>query len=105
MAIIIIRILSQLSTRLANTSFTDFPLVTQFGAISITPFQFVVVVGVYLIETALILGFFINGIENGEDTLGKQNTMGKSVLIGFIVFMIALFVTLSIFTPLIVATF
>ena len=105
MAIIIIRILSQLSTRLANTSFTDFPLVTQFGAISITPFQFVVVVGVYLIETALILGFFINGIENGEDTLGKQDTMGKSVLIGFIVFMIALFVTLSIFTPLIVATF
>lgn len=105
MAIIIIRILGQLSTRLANSSFTDFPLVTQFGAISITPFQFVVVVGVYLVETALILGFFINGIENGEDPLGKQNTMGKSVLIGYIVFMIALFVTLLIFTPLIVATF
>ncbi len=105
MAIIIIRILGQLSARLASTSFTDFPLVAQFGAISITPFQFVVIVGVYLIETALILGFFINGIENGEDQLGKQNTMGKSVLIGFIVFMVALFVTLAVFTPLITATF
>lgn len=100
MAIIIIRILGQLSTRLAGSSFTGFPLITQFDAIKITPFQFVAIVGVYLIETALILAMFINGIENGEDPVGRQNVSGKCVLIGYIVFMVSLFATLAVFTPL-----
>ena len=68
---------------------------------SITPFQFIVVVAIYMIETSIILAIFVNGIENGEDEIGRNDSIANSLMIGFVVFVIVLFITLMIFDPLI----
>ncbi len=103
MAIIIIRILSELAAKVG-----DLPESTQFGFISsfapkITPLEFVIIVGIYIIETAFILSTFINAIETGEDKISYYNILGNTLIIGQIVFVIILIISLSIFTPLISA--
>lgn len=100
LAIIIIRILKSLGEQ--SSSFgTDVPLLQQFGTIAITPFQFIMIVSIYMVETSFILASFINSIENGEDPIGRQNTTGYTLLIGFAVFAGCLFITLTMFGPLI----
>ena len=102
LAIIIIRILKQLGEQSATYS-GGVPLLAQFGEISITPFQFIMIVAIYMIETSFILAMFINSIENGEDPVGRQNITGYTLLISFIVFSASLFITLTVFGPLISA--
>lgn len=102
LAIIIIRILKQLGEQSAAFG-GGIPLLAQFGQIAITPFQFIMIVSVYMIETSFILGMFINSIENGEDPIGRQNITGYTLLIGFAVFAASLFITLTLFGPLIAA--
>ena len=99
LAIIIIQILGQLSETMAGTSIS-----LPFFAMKevITPFQFIFVVAIYLVETCFILSTFINGIENGEDPIGRQSMTANSLILGFIVFVITLIVTLLIFSPLII---
>lgn len=100
LAVIMITILKGLSTEVAGSGLS-IPFL--LNSISITPFQFVLVVAVYLIETCIILSMFINGIENGEDRIGLESSISYSLFIGFTVFMITLLITMMIFTPLIVA--
>lgn len=100
LAIIIIRILKSLGTQ--STSFgTAVPMLDQFKTINITPFQFILIVSIYMVETSFILASFINSIENGEDPIGRQNTTGYTLLIGFAVFAGCLFATLTMFGPLV----
>jgi len=98
LAIIIIRILEELTQTISSTSIA-IPFLPMKEVI--TPFQFVFVVAIYLVETCFILSVFINGIENGEDPLGRQSLTANSLVVGFIVFTITLTVTLLIFGPLI----
>jgi Flp pilus assembly protein TadB len=100
LAIIIIKIMGELSQTIAGTSIT-LPFLNMTGVI--TPFQFVFVVAIYLVETSFILSMFINGIENGEDPIGRQSMTASSLIFGFIVFVITLIVTMLIFGPLITA--
>lgn len=103
MAIIIIRILEQLSVKigeLPSTSAGALPFISNFAP-QITPLEFVLIVGVYLIETSFILSIFINSIENGEDKISYYHNLGNTLIIGHIVFVVILFVTLAMFTPLI----
>ncbi len=100
MAIIIVGTLQKLSSQLSAPGFSNVPLTT-FQNITIQPFEFIVVVGIYMIETTFILGGFINGIENGEDSIGKQYTIGNAIIVGFTVFVLSLFISLSIFGPII----
>ncbi|MCX6815665.1 MAG: hypothetical protein NT120_02345 [Candidatus Aenigmarchaeota archaeon] len=100
LAIIIIRILRQLGTQSASLG-SDVPLLSQFAEISITPFQFILIVAIYMVESSFILGMFINSIENGEDPVGQKSETGYTLLIGSIVFMACLFLTLAVFAPLI----
>jgi Flp pilus assembly protein TadB len=100
LAIIIIKIMGELSQTIAGTSIT---LPFSNMASVITPFQFVFVVAIYLVETSFILSMFINGIENGEDPIGRQSMTASSLIFGFIVFVITLIVTMLIFGPLITA--
>ncbi|MEM7819393.1 MAG: type II secretion system F family protein [Candidatus Aenigmatarchaeota archaeon] len=104
LAIIIMRILKQLSEQSTALSTGSLPFISQFGEANITPFQFLFVVGIYLIETCFILSMFINTIENGEDPIGWYNLTGYSLIIGFVVFSICLFATLTVFGPLISST-
>ncbi|MBI4175623.1 MAG: hypothetical protein HY518_00310, partial [Candidatus Aenigmarchaeota archaeon] len=56
----------------------------------------------YLIETSFILAGFINGIESGQDPTGRDYSRGHILWDSFVDFVISLFVTLQIFTPLVV---
>jgi Flp pilus assembly protein TadB len=109
MAIVIIQILGELSIRLGDSSLgggvAGVPFGIPFGQISITPFEFVIIVAIYMIESSFILSYFINGIENGDDPIGRQDTTAYTLLIGFIVFSLSLFITLGIFGPLIIGSF
>ncbi|MFH0949549.1 MAG: hypothetical protein V1802_03605 [Candidatus Aenigmatarchaeota archaeon] len=100
LAIIIIRILAELGSRLGNTEL-GVPFLPQFSEISITPFQFIVIIAIYLLETCFIITSFVNGIENGEDPIGRHDLLGYSLIIAFVVFAISVFATLAIFEPLI----
>jgi len=101
LAIIIMRILKQLGSQASTFSSGSMPFLDQFGKANITPFQFIIVVGIYLIETCFILSMFINTIESGEDPIGQKNTTGFALIIGFVVFAVCLFATLAVFGPLI----
>jgi hypothetical protein len=98
LTIIILTILTQLGEKTAGLPLGN--VVPLFGKVGITTFEFVIIVGVYLIETIFILSYFINGIENGADTIGRQNTTGTALLVGYGVFVLTLALTLMIFGPL-----
>jgi hypothetical protein len=106
MAIIIIKILKQLGESMGSSAvggaggLAGIPLLS-FGEVTISIFEFVLVIAVYLFETALILSYFINGIESGEDDIGRKQTTAYALIIGYLVFAVSLFATLSIFGPLI----
>ncbi len=98
LTVIILTILRDLTAKTAALPMGNFlPIFEQTG---ITTFEFIIVVAVYLIETIFILSYFINGIENGPDIIGRQNTTGTALIIGYIVFVITLALTLMIFGPL-----
>lgn len=103
LAIIIIQILRGLAQQAPDLGGSvDF--LADLGSIAITPFQFIMIVAVYMIETSIILAMFINAIENGDDEIGKQNTIGYTLLIGFVVFAVCLLLSLAIFKPLVTTT-
>jgi len=103
MAIIMIRILSELGQKFqqleaSGSTFAGF--ISMLKEVHITSVDFILVVGIYLIETCILLSIFINGIENGEDPIGRNNLIGYVLIIGFIVFIVSVFITLSLFGPL-----
>ncbi len=101
LAIIIMRILKEIGERVTNVGNVGVPFLANFGQVRITAFEFILIVAIYLIETAFILAIFINSIESGEDPIGKQNITGNSLIIGFIVFTVCMLATLALFGPLI----
>jgi hypothetical protein len=108
MAIIIIKILETLSSKLGSISTTGSSMgggfLEGFSSIQVTPFQFVFIVGIYVIESCIILSIFINGIENGDDEVGRNDLIGSCLLIGFVIFSIVLFASLIVFQPLVSAS-
>jgi hypothetical protein len=57
---------------------------------------FQVVVGIYMIETVVILAYFLNGIRNGFDRTTRNLYIGKSLMIGLVFYSIVMVVGLSI---------
>lgn len=102
LAIIIIRIMSELSEKLGAMPSGQSMSIIPLGEIAITPFQFILIVGIYVVESCLILSMFINDIESGADKVGFQQTAGMSLIISYIFFVLCLTATLLIFGPLIV---
>lgn len=100
MAIIIIQILQNLQVQTASLG-TLGQLGNLFEGIAITPFEFILVVGIYLIETAFVLSMFINQIESGDDDTGMKKVAGNALIIGYVVFMIIFFFTFALFSPLV----
>ena len=101
LAIIIIRILKSLSQTVGDLQGIQIPFIMQFSNINVTPFQFIMVVGIYIIETCIIISLFINNIENGDDEIGRMHTTGYSLLVGFVMFTVFTLATLMVFGPLI----
>src|SRR3989344_5287050 len=57
---------------------------------------FQVVVGIYMIETVVVLAYFLNGIRNGFDRTTRNLYIGKSSMIGLVFYSIVMVVGLSI---------
>lgn len=112
MAVIIIQILAsltaQLSTLMAESegfgSMQGMFLFTWGGGgqgAPITPPLFQLIVGLYMIETALLLSMFLNRIEYGEDAVGLRSTIASTLLFGIIIYVASWFVTYTMFgTPI-----
>jgi hypothetical protein len=107
MAVVIIQILVDLGSQLSvlTAAGADMPTGTnlfvlpwlQGGGIAITPAMFQLIVGVYMLEIAMILSMFLNRIEFGEDAVGLRNELGKTVLIAMAVYAMSWLLTFAIF--------
>lgn len=102
MATVIINIMGKLSATLQNFKSQSYATAIFFPwrDLGITPGDFQLVCSIYFIETSILVGLFINGIENGEDEVGKDNLIANILLVGFVVYIISLYVSLTIFGPI-----
>ncbi len=65
----------------------------------ITPAGFQIVVGLYTIETALIISYFVNRLEYGEDAIGFRNILYKTLFIAIITYTLSWWISFRIFGP------
>lgn len=101
LAIIIVQILQQLSATAAATTTGAIPFLDPGTVQNVTPLHFVIVVGIYLIQSSFLISMFINSLENGEDPVGWYELAGSSMIVSFIVFIMIFSIVLMIFGPLI----
>lgn len=67
------------------------------GGLPITPAGFQIIVGIYMVETAVLLSLFLNRIQYGEDVIGERSLMSRLVIIGVVVYFISWLVVFSLF--------
>jgi len=67
------------------------------GKLPIAAHEFQLIVGIYMVETAVLLSVFLNGVKYGEDPVGVRNTIWNILLIGTTVYIISWIVTYSMF--------
>ena len=67
------------------------------GEIPITPSFFQLVVGIYMIETAVLLSIFLNSVRYGDDPVGMRQNCWLILLFGILIYIISWFVTYSMF--------
>lgn len=110
MAVIIIKILEELAEKTAAIGTAGAPGATGIGSIAlisgklvITPFEFIFVVSVFLIESLYLLSFLTSGIESGEDFIGRAQYTGYTLIVGTAAYILTLLGTLVTFAPLAVA--
>ncbi|MCX6818706.1 MAG: hypothetical protein NT129_01765 [Candidatus Aenigmarchaeota archaeon] len=100
LALVVLKIMEQMSTTVKGMPI-EVGFLSSISEASITPFQFIFIVAIYMIETCIILSIFVNGIENGEDPIGRNDTAANYLMVGFLIFAIVIFITLIIFEPMI----
>jgi Flp pilus assembly protein TadB len=108
LAVIILQILTKLGTAMQSImasggggmnmaqSFLLIPW-AMGGEMPISPAFFQLVVGIYMVETAVLLSIFLNGVKYGEDPVGVRENMWMILLFGIIIYIISWFVTYSMF--------
>lgn len=69
--------------------------------LTISPATFQIAIGLYTIETILILSWFINGISVGIDKVSLYDTCYKNLIIGCILYISVSITSLIIFSPFI----
>ncbi len=102
MAVLIIKILTELSAKtavLGSAASAGFSPITAAN-LAITPFEFIAVVSVFLVESLYLLAFLMSGIESGEDPIGRNQLTGYVLVIGSLTYVVTLLGTLVIFAPL-----
>jgi hypothetical protein len=107
MAVVIIQILVQLGDQLASLSAgsgdvgTTASIITlpwlKSGGIAITPVAFQLIVGLYMLEIAVLLSYFLNRIQYGDDAIGMRSVVAKTVLVAVVVYLFSWLITYSIF--------
>jgi hypothetical protein len=67
------------------------------GALPIGPAEFQMIVGLYMVETVIILAMFINKIKYGDDAVGLRAVVGRTLMISIVVYLISWTLTGSLF--------
>ncbi len=78
----------------------DFKLM-QFGAPSITPASFQLIVGIYLIEVVIILALFLTKIERGENRTALWSLAGRVLVVAMVFYVLIALAASSMFGDLI----
>lgn len=98
MAVIILQVLSSLGTTLqpllaeggGNAAQSLFLMPWGVGAEPpITPQSFQLIVGLYMVEIAVILSFFLNKIVYGEDLVGERSTMASTLIFALVIYYVS----------------
>jgi len=104
MTMIVINILSILSLEISELtegakipSFGGFLFGLWKGAIDVSTSVVSLVVGIYTIETTILLSMFINGLKNGEDKISEGEILWKNLLLSTIIFTLTTFLTFTMF--------
>jgi hypothetical protein len=107
MAVVIIEILVKLGDQLASLSTstadvgTTASIITlpwlKSGGIAITPVAFQLIVGLYMLEIAVLLSYFLNRIQFGDDAIGMRSVVAKTVLVAVMVYAFSWLITYAVF--------
>lgn len=107
LAVIILQILTQLGSAMKNlmgsasgaNAYQSLLLVpwAMGGELPITPPVFQMIVGIYMIETAILLAIFVNGVKYGDDPVGVRENIWTIVLVGIIMYVLSWLLTYSMF--------
>jgi len=108
MAVIIIRIIKELSSKTILTGvgaggaggFANLFSGIGFDKMGVTPFQFIMVVSIYLVESVILLMYLMTGIESGEDPTERGYKTGQTLIMATIIYAITVYGTLIVFGPL-----
>ncbi|MBI4173872.1 MAG: hypothetical protein HY519_04080 [Candidatus Aenigmarchaeota archaeon] len=65
------------------------------------PSVFQLVVGTYMLEIVILLGFFLNGLENGFDNTTRNYTIGRYLIIATVLYSIVVIVSIAMFAGVI----
>jgi hypothetical protein len=74
-------------------------LLAMFQEVSISPGMFQLAVGIYAIETIIIITWFMNGIVHGVDKVNLHDNAWRNLLVGGILYIVISAIALSIFMP------
>ena len=67
------------------------------GAPPITPAEFQLVVGIYMLQIAFLLTIFLNKVEYGEDVIGERFLLTYTIFIALLVYVFSWFIVYSMF--------
>jgi Flp pilus assembly protein TadB len=111
MAVVIMRILYSLCSQIGSlsssggidtTGFSNFVFCGGWGQGTITPpisaGAFQLVVGIYMLETVILLSFFINKIEYGDDAIGLRSIIATTIILATITYIASWFLTQLMFS-------
>lgn len=113
LAVVILQILQKLGAAMQSitaaagsmNSYQTFFLIpwAMGGTLPITPSFFQIIVGIYMIETGVLLAVFLNGIAYGDDPVGMRQSIWTILIFAILIYIISWLVTYSMFGGAIVS--
>ncbi|MBN2202986.1 MAG: type II secretion system F family protein [Candidatus Aenigmarchaeota archaeon] len=109
MAVIILRILTNLGSAMGNLTAASGDMNTyqtvmllpwamgSGGSLPITPSMFQLVIGIYMVETAVLLSIFLNGVMYGDDPVGVRQNIWMITMIAITIYILSWFLTYAMF--------
>ncbi|MEM5778777.1 MAG: hypothetical protein QXD43_06125 [Candidatus Aenigmatarchaeota archaeon] len=107
LAVVILQILQKLGAAMQSitaaagnlNTYQTFLLVpwAMGGTLPITAPAFQIIVGIYMIETGVLLSIFLNGIAYGEDPVGMRQSIWYTLFAAILIYIIAWIITYSMF--------
>lgn len=66
---------------------------------ALPPTLLLLMVSLYLVEISVILGYFINGIRNGFDTISRDIVITRTLIYSTVIFSVIVMVAIAVVTP------